>query len=444
MIESLKLYFEDQKSWWVFVYNVILAFFLAVLVMLMDVRYWGDLDALPSVLLTSQNFAQMILSSLAGSLFAVATFTFATMLSVMSYYASSFGPRTIENFLFRKSSTQTLGIYLGGFVYCLVSLFFMRESQGEYLVMSGTVALMYGITSVLYFIRFVFDISQSVQHNQVIKGLFERASKIISENKAFFEAATFVDQLPSIKGAASQSVQSLKQGYLDFVDIDHLFDLAKECKCVIVLKVRNGDFVGKGAVLAEAYSLKKQKDWEKFEEKLNRSFIFQHEPSSMYNPDFALSKLTDIALRSASPSINDPNTISHVFRYQSILLGELGQAPARYAVYLEEIELPSSQTLEVGVCYDYCPFQKILFQNFGQLVQYINQDAYLIRDLYEALYFIGLNSSHKHQEVIKGFISYLSNKITDHFESEYDQRMFNEVMEPIARLRPKETEKNEE
>ncbi|MGX7108834.1 DUF2254 domain-containing protein [Facklamia miroungae] len=435
MIESLKLYFEDQKSWWVFLYNVIFAFVLAVFVMLMDSRYWGDLDALPSVMLTSQNFAQMILSSLAGSLFAVATFTFATMLSVMSYYASSFGPRTIENFLFRKVSTQTLGIYLGGFVYCLVSLFFMRESADEYLILSGTVALMYGLASVLFFIRFVYDISQSVQHNQVIKGLFQRASKIISQNKQFFQEAEFVNQLPSIQGGASQSVYSLKKGYLDFVDIDRLYDLSKECHCLIILKVRNGDFVGEGAVLAEVYSPKKQKEWEQFQEKLNRCFIFQHEPSSMYNPDFALSKLTDIALRSASPSINDPNTISHVFRYQSILLGELGQAPARYAVYTDKVELSSSQKIEVGVCYDFCPFQKILFQNFGQLVQYIARDAYLIRDLYEALYFIGLNSSHRHQEVIKEFVNYLTDKITRHFTSEYDQRMFQEVTERIAMLR---------
>ncbi|HEX5351917.1 MAG TPA: DUF2254 family protein [Trichococcus sp.] len=114
MLQAFRLTFEEKRMWITLGGSVLFAFVLAIGVILLDTRLITALDYFPAFLLTSVNLAKSILSLLAGSIFSVATFTFATMLSVISFYSSNFSPRTVENFLLHKTSMQTLGIFLGG------------------------------------------------------------------------------------------------------------------------------------------------------------------------------------------------------------------------------------------------------------------------------------------------------------------------------------------
>ena len=80
MWQAFKLVFEEKKIWVTLGGSVLFSFVLAMGVILLDTRFILTLDYFPSFLLTSVNLAKSILSLLAGSLFSVATFTFATML----------------------------------------------------------------------------------------------------------------------------------------------------------------------------------------------------------------------------------------------------------------------------------------------------------------------------------------------------------------------------
>lgn len=113
MVKAFGLFFEDKRIWLILGGSVLFSFILAIGVILLDTRMINVVDYFPTVFLTSVNLAKSILSLLAGSLFSVATFTFGTMLSVISFYSSNFSPRTVENFLLQKTSMQTLGIFLG-------------------------------------------------------------------------------------------------------------------------------------------------------------------------------------------------------------------------------------------------------------------------------------------------------------------------------------------
>lgn len=117
VLQALRLTFEEKRMWMTLGGSVLFAFVLAIGVILLDTRLITALDYFPAFLLTSVNLAKSILSLLAGSLFSVATFTFATMLSVISFYSSNFSPRTVENFLLHKTSMQSLGIFLGASLF---------------------------------------------------------------------------------------------------------------------------------------------------------------------------------------------------------------------------------------------------------------------------------------------------------------------------------------
>lgn len=92
MGQQLKLFLEDKVVWVRLLLAILMSFFLVIVVIILDARYVGIVDVIPHWFLTSTKFAQMIISSLAGSLFSVATFTFGTILTVLSFYASNFSP----------------------------------------------------------------------------------------------------------------------------------------------------------------------------------------------------------------------------------------------------------------------------------------------------------------------------------------------------------------
>ncbi|GAA0486180.1 hypothetical protein IRB23M11_00760 [Alkalibacterium sp. m-11] len=92
MIEKWNLNLEETKIWLTLGGSVLFSFLLAILVISLDTRLITLNEYFPEWTLTSVDLAREILSLLAGSLFSVATFTFVTMLTIVTLYTSNFSP----------------------------------------------------------------------------------------------------------------------------------------------------------------------------------------------------------------------------------------------------------------------------------------------------------------------------------------------------------------
>lgn len=345
MIEKWNLSMEERKIWLTLGGSVLFSFFLAVLVILFDTRILAGVEYLPKWTLTSVDLARQILGLLAGSLFSVATFTFATMLSIITLYTSNFSPRAIENFLLNPTSMQTLGIFLGGFIYCLASLFFMRSSEDEYVVISATIALIYALGAVFTFTRFVYTSSQYVQLEKLIHSLYEEAQEVYDNYIKRFEDFPSIKHLPDMSFMYTFDIVAAKSAYVEHIDFDALKKIADEKEANIIVTIRVGYFVTQDEPIMEIKTNKNIEDkLDDITKRVNQSLSFETEKSAMYDPDYARIKLTEVALRAVSPGINDPNTAIHVLHYKSLLEKRLAGMPGKYVIFINEDEKTAENT----------------------------------------------------------------------------------------------------
>ncbi|PRY83223.1 DUF2254 domain-containing protein [Alkalibacterium olivapovliticus] len=389
MIEQWNLNIEETKIWVTLGGSVLFSFLLAVFVISLDTRVIPVLDQFPTWTLTSVNLAREILSLLAGSLFSVATFTFATMLTIITLYTSNFSPRAIENFLLNKTSMQTLGIFLGGFIYCLSSLFFMRSSEDEFLVISATVALFYAFGSVIMFTRFVYSSSQFVQLEKLIHNLYSDANKVYDDYVKRFEAYKTVKHLPEVEFLYTYTINAVQSAYIEHIDFEELKKGAQKTEALIKVYIRVGHFVAEEEPVAEIKTNQKQEDLDQLTESVNRSLSYEEQKSTLYDPDYARSKLTEVALRAVSPGINDPNTAIHILHYKALLEKRLASLPGKYVIIkqsdepLEQEE--TSEKYEGTVFYRYNDFSEGLYRGYWQLVFYMQKDISGVHALFESV-----------------------------------------------------------
>lgn len=121
MLAKLRIYFDENKMWFYLAQYMLISFLLALAAILVDIRYIPILDYVPNIFLTSVELAKLILSTLAGSLLTITTFTFSTIMVVLTMYSSNFSPRVVNNFLTEKITMKVLGIFVGGFFYCILA-----------------------------------------------------------------------------------------------------------------------------------------------------------------------------------------------------------------------------------------------------------------------------------------------------------------------------------
>lgn len=420
MLEKWQLNFEEKKIWLSLGGSVFLSFLLAILVILMDTRVIPILDYFPSWSLTSVTLAREILSLLAGSLFSVATFTFATMLTIITLYTSNFSPRAIENFLLNRTSMQTLGVFLGGFIYCLSSLFFMRSSENEFLVISATIALLYAIGATLIFTRFVYSSSQYVQLEKLIHRLYVEAENVYDEYIESFKHYETIKHLPDNEYLYTYTITAKENAYIEHINFDYLSKISQNNEAFSELLIRVGDFVSEGEQVMIIRTNKKINDLEEITNQVNSSFSFEEEKSAMFDPEFSRTKLSEVALRAVSPGINDPNTAIHILRYKALLEKKLASLPGKFVIIKNDDQADLEDQYAGTVFYKYNDFAEDLHKGYWQLVFYMQKDISGVHALFDALRTITLSAHDDKIGYIAEYNDYLFNMTSKNFDEQFD------------------------
>ncbi|MFW6030066.1 MAG: DUF2254 family protein, partial [Halanaerobiales bacterium] len=139
------------------------------------------LSILPNYFFTSVNLARDILSTLVGSLFGMITVSFSTIMVVLTMYSSQFSPRTVKVFLCSKLTLKVLGVFVGGFIYSIISLLFMKNPAGTNVVFSAFFRIIIAIICLGYFVVFIHHTANSVQVNILIERLRDEVIELVNK-----------------------------------------------------------------------------------------------------------------------------------------------------------------------------------------------------------------------------------------------------------------------
>lgn len=423
MVQRLKLFYEDNRIWLYLLRYILVAILLAILAILIDTKFIGVLSFIPSIFLTSVELAKVILGTLAGALLTITTFTFSTIMVVLTMYSSDFSPRVVNNFLKDKISMKVLGIFVGGFLYCISTLFFMKNSFSEYLVVSASIAVVYSAFCIIYFIIFVYTVSASIQATKLISRLYDESYNIIERALKYRKNQASVDNYDIGIYRKSLDIKAGRNGYLELISFSDILEILEEFDSKLIINPRVGEFVYRNQKIATLYYNKEDLD-EKIRERLLNQFSLEEERIAYNDYQFSLQKIIDIALRALSPGINDPNTAIHCINILGVLLGRLGEIEGKYTVIKEK----SSKGV---VIYEDFNFKEDIYFSFHQIIHYGKKDIFVILALFEALRGISLTVEGKKLNIIREFKEYIYENTIDNFKHKFDIELLEDIKNSI-------------
>lgn len=101
-LNKIGVFMSENNMWFSLGKYLIISLLLATLAIMIDTKYIPVLKYIPEIFLASIGLAKLILGTLTGSLLTITTFTFSTIMVVISMYSSNFSPRVVNNFLTDK------------------------------------------------------------------------------------------------------------------------------------------------------------------------------------------------------------------------------------------------------------------------------------------------------------------------------------------------------
>jgi uncharacterized membrane protein len=275
-------------------------------------RNMWDRDTLPAWLTGGgSDGARQMLSAVAGSMITVVSVTFSVTIVALTVASQHFGPRLLNSFMRDTSAQAVLGIFIGTFAYCLVVLRTVRGDGDEYERfiphVGVTVALALSLVSVGALIYYIHHVAASLQVSEIARRVSGDLLRSIDRlyPQQLGDDAEAPENPPAVPQGAVE-ILSTGSGYLQQVEPDQVFQLAKEAALVLWLKVRPGDFATEGLPLAVAHP--PPANPEQFTKALNAALVLGTDRTSDQDAGFALQQLTEVTLHALSTGMNEPFT----------------------------------------------------------------------------------------------------------------------------------------
>lgn len=249
---------------------------------------------------------EALLTILASSLLAVATFSLGAMVSAYTAVGSGATPRVTAIVVGDRQTQRALATFIGGFLFAIVSLVAVEASyygaQGRAIIYFGTLALIALVAWRL--LQWTNHLGQLARMSYMLDQLEARATDAM---RGRIEAPQLggapID--PYDRDGFDRLVRAGKTGYVQNIDSGDLQATAEDCGVLLELAVLPGTFVAEGHVLARVRGGDLPGD---FDQQIRDGFVIGHNRTFDQDVRFGLVVFGEIAARALSPAVNDPGT----------------------------------------------------------------------------------------------------------------------------------------
>lgn len=422
------------KIYYIPVMYSIYALIISAAVLLLE-RYYQPylLNILPGMFFTPFEITKTILSTIAGSLLSIVTISFSIIMVVLTTYSSQFSPRIIQDFLKSKLTLRVLGIFIGGFVYSIITLMYLNN-EVQTVFLSAAVGVIIVIFCIIYFVMFINHVAESIQVNLLIDTLATEILELVDNVKKFNESHENIkndppDNLEKILDEKELSIYSDKVGYISDMNDLKLSKFADENNVVIKAERMIGDYVTSSSKVFTIYfdvdDVEKEKLEEGFFKKCLDFILIGKERNKSKDIEFGLQKLTEIALRAISPGINDPNTAIFCIKQAGMVLDKIAKADIESTYYYNEDG-------ELTLVFEDVSFDYLLYKTFYQLRYYSMRDVSVAASIIEALIIIAEGNEKEIKDITWEFGNYIVKGFDEEILEELDKKYMNKKIEELA------------
>lgn len=282
---------------------------------------------LSAFLATEPASAQVVLGTLAGSMMTVVSVVYSILLVALSLASIQFSTRILASMMRDRVAQNTLGLFVGTFVYCLLVLRAVHGDPQPYVpgvALTGAIAL--ALFSLAGLVWFIHHIVSSIQANHLVDRIASETEAVIDDvfREALLPGEVLSDPaLPPVPEGAAV-VLSNRSGYIQLIDTDSLAKIAERGHAVFLLRPM-GSFVAAGTPLF-ALSPPASPELELAD---LRALDIGPMRTMQRDVEFGVRQIVDIALKAISPAVNDPSTaVTCIDQLGRLLVRVAGRRPA--------------------------------------------------------------------------------------------------------------------
>ncbi|MDM7941062.1 MAG: DUF2254 family protein [Hydrogenophaga sp.] len=247
-----------------------------------------------------------LLGVIASSMLAVATFSLSIMVAAFSSAAVGASPRAIELVAGDADTQNAITTFISAFIYAIIANtalgLGLYGSTGRFILFICTMGVL--LYLIVTLIRWVKTLSVLGRMENTLSKLEKVAMRAMSAHRRSPGMGARLAQTTPPQGLA---VHAGKVGYVRHIDMQSLQQRAVESGVEVHLRVRPGQLVHPGTVLAivdGAPGLDAPLELDA----LRNAFVLGNGRSFDQDPRFGMIVLCEVAQRALSPAVNDPGT----------------------------------------------------------------------------------------------------------------------------------------
>lgn len=252
-----------------------------------------------------------ILTILASSMLAVATFSLTIMVIAFGNVSNNATPRATKLIIENQSAQRSVATFIGAFLYSIVAIIALATNSygdsGRFVLFLVTIIVV--IVIVMTLIKWADQLSSLGQVGSTINEIEKATLIAIKEHTKEPYLGGLRLEMESISSDSDNiNITSDKVGFVVLIDTKKIQKICEDEKIKISIVVLPGSFVSPGRPLAKVPQ-KTEKDCIK---SIASLFVIENHRNFKSDPRFGFSLLSEIASRALSKGINDPGTALEV------------------------------------------------------------------------------------------------------------------------------------
>ena len=289
----------------------------------------GLMERWPRLFGAGADGSRGLLTAIASSMITVAGVTFSITIVALALASSQYTSRILRNFMRDRINQTVLGVFLGVFVYCLVVLRTIRSGDEGTFVPAVAVlgALLLAFVAIGFLIFFIHHIAASIQATNIIAAVAGETLKAVDRLFPTEVGDPAIECTPA-DGDSDLSRQpwftiaARTTGYIQGIDADTLFAVARERDVIVRMERGIGEFVIDGSPLAAAAGKPLDDDARR---KLHAAYSIDTHRTVHQDAAYGIRQIVDVALKALSPGINDTTTAINCIDFLGAILARLAQ-----------------------------------------------------------------------------------------------------------------------
>jgi len=250
--------------------------------------------------------AYVVLGTIAGSMMTVVSVVYSILLVALTFASAQFSPRVLVTFVEDRVSQTTLGVFIGTFTFCLLTLPAVRGGNSPFVPsIAVVVAMGLAVACLACLLYFIHHIALSIQAGHIVDRIARETERTLDQvfPRPLVAAGARAATAPAEGGRPLVAEAS---GYIRSIDEAGLLAAAVAHDATLHVDRYIGQFIAAGTPILRVVAPGPTPA--ALGDACLRAFEVGATRTMEQDVEFGFLQIVDIALKAISPAVNDPTT----------------------------------------------------------------------------------------------------------------------------------------